>query len=65
MWHPRIAKSKDSFVTWSEHQNLEEVSLVDLPGDIRADALAIFDVEKQFPRTWIKEVCLGARGTIS
>ena len=43
---------------WSEHQNLEEASIADLPDDIRADALAIFDVEKQLPQAWIKEVNL-------
>lgn len=59
VWHcSRIAKNKDSFVVWSEHQNLEDASLSDLPEDIRSDALAIFDVQYQLPLAWIGEVHL-------
>lgn len=57
MWHMfRIARNKENFVTWSEHQNLEEVSLGDLPTDLGQHASVIFDVTGQLSKAWIKDV---------
>ncbi|KAI0734487.1 hypothetical protein C8Q72DRAFT_394605 [Fomitopsis betulina] len=52
----QIARNKENFVTWSEHQNLEEVSLGDLPTDLGQHASVIFDVTGQLSKAWIKDL---------
>lgn len=45
-------------MTWSEHQNLEEVSFGDIPQDMNKHTSKIFDVTGQLSKAWIKDVCL-------
>ncbi|KAJ6509385.1 hypothetical protein C8R47DRAFT_965641 [Mycena vitilis] len=52
----RIARSLKTFDIWGTHQNLEQVSYLDIPADIKDDVTQVFAIIPRLPAFWVDPV---------
>ncbi|KAJ7654978.1 hypothetical protein DFH06DRAFT_486445 [Mycena polygramma] len=48
-----IARSLKTFDIWATHQNLEQVSYLDIPADIKDDVTQVFAIIPRLPASWV------------
>lgn len=61
----RIGRNLKHFETWSTHQSCEQVSFADLPIEVKADVLDVFNVNGKLPKCWVDEVRSSVLGNAS